>query len=120
MPDLLIRGVDEETKRAIAVQAAQNGRSMQGQLLRIVNAAAVSYAFVALDGLDEACVETLEERAQANSRSVVEEATMILKEALSQPEESLFDLLSRAGEALEGTSLELPERHLPRSANRGE
>lgn len=40
MADLLIRHVDEETKRRLAVRAAENGRSMQAELLHIITNAA--------------------------------------------------------------------------------
>ena len=36
MADLLIRNVDDETKRLLAQRAAANGRSVQGELLKIV------------------------------------------------------------------------------------
>lgn len=36
MTDLLIRKVDDETKRRLAKRAAENGRSVQSELLDIV------------------------------------------------------------------------------------
>lgn len=39
MPDLLIRNCDAETKRALAVRAAQNGRSQQAEALSILREA---------------------------------------------------------------------------------
>ena len=36
MPDLLVRDVSEETKRALAVRAAQNGRSLQAEAKAIL------------------------------------------------------------------------------------
>ena len=39
MADLLIRGIDEETKRRLAVQAAKNGRSQQAEAKAILEAA---------------------------------------------------------------------------------
>ena len=39
MPDLLIRGCDEDTKRKLAVQAARHGRSQQAEALAILRAA---------------------------------------------------------------------------------
>lgn len=36
MSDLLIRNCDEGTKRALAVRAAQNGRSQQAEALQIL------------------------------------------------------------------------------------
>lgn len=42
MTDLLIRGCDAETKRALAVQAARNGRSQQAEALAILREALLS------------------------------------------------------------------------------
>lgn len=39
MSDLLIRNCDEETKRALCIRAAQNGRSQQAEALSILRAA---------------------------------------------------------------------------------
>ena len=39
MPDLLVRDVSEETKRALAVRAAQNGRSVQAEAKAILTEA---------------------------------------------------------------------------------
>lgn len=39
MSDLLIRNCDEQTKRALCVRAAQNGRSQQAEALSILRAA---------------------------------------------------------------------------------
>ncbi len=39
MPDLLIRDCDVQTKRALAVRAAQNGRSQQAEALSILREA---------------------------------------------------------------------------------
>lgn len=39
MADLLIRNCDAETKRALAVRAAQNGRSQQAEALAILREA---------------------------------------------------------------------------------
>ena len=39
MPDLLIRKVDEETKRKLAIRAAENGRSVQAEALDIITRA---------------------------------------------------------------------------------
>lgn len=36
MSDLLIRNIDEETKRALAVRAAEHGRSQQSEALSII------------------------------------------------------------------------------------
>ncbi|MDR1183351.1 MAG: hypothetical protein LBK67_00975 [Coriobacteriales bacterium] len=39
MPDLLVRDVDEQTKRCLAIRAAQNGRSMQAEAKAILETA---------------------------------------------------------------------------------
>ena len=39
MPDLLVRDVSEETKRALAVRAARNGRSLQAEAKAILSEA---------------------------------------------------------------------------------
>ena len=39
MPSLLIRDIDEETKRSLAVRAAQNSRSQQAEARAILEAA---------------------------------------------------------------------------------
>ena len=39
MPNLLIRDVDEESKRKLMVRAAQNGRSQQAEALAILKEA---------------------------------------------------------------------------------
>ena len=36
MPDLLVRDVNEETKRALQIRAAQNGRSLQAEAKAIL------------------------------------------------------------------------------------
>ena len=38
MPQLLIRGVGEDLKRSIAIEAARNGRSVQAELLSSLEA----------------------------------------------------------------------------------
>ncbi|MDO4503083.1 MAG: hypothetical protein Q4D06_07855 [Coriobacteriia bacterium] len=40
MPDVLVRGLDEATKSALAAMAAENGRSLQAQLRLILSRAA--------------------------------------------------------------------------------
>ena len=39
MPDLLVRDVSEETKRALVLQAAQHGRSLQAEAKAILTEA---------------------------------------------------------------------------------
>jgi plasmid stability protein len=39
MPDLLVRDVDEQTKRCLAIRAAQNGRSVQAEAKAILETA---------------------------------------------------------------------------------
>jgi plasmid stability protein len=39
MPDLLVRDVDEQTKRCLAIRAAHNGRSMQAEAKVILETA---------------------------------------------------------------------------------
>jgi plasmid stability protein len=39
MPDLLVRNVDEQTKRCLAIRAAQNGRSVQAEAKAILETA---------------------------------------------------------------------------------
>ena len=50
MADVLVRHIDDETKRRLAVRAASNGRSMQAELLHILTQAANEW--VAPDGAD--------------------------------------------------------------------
>jgi plasmid stability protein len=42
MPDLLVRNVDEQTKRCLAIRAAQNGRSLQAEAKAILETALIS------------------------------------------------------------------------------
>ena len=39
MPDILVRDVSEETKRALAIRAAHNGRSLQAEAKAILSEA---------------------------------------------------------------------------------
>ncbi|MGN1360750.1 MAG: FitA-like ribbon-helix-helix domain-containing protein [Eggerthellaceae bacterium] len=45
MPDVLVRGLDESTKGALAAAAAENGRSLQAELRLILEEAARSVVF---------------------------------------------------------------------------
>lgn len=55
MSDLLIRNCDEQTKRALRMRAAQNGRSQQAEALSILRAA--------LAGQPKSWLEVLRESA---------------------------------------------------------
>ncbi|WP_432762722.1 FitA-like ribbon-helix-helix domain-containing protein [Adlercreutzia murintestinalis] len=55
MPSLLIRDIDEATKRSLAVRAAQNGRSQQAEARAIIE--------TALDNQPKSWVQLLREKS---------------------------------------------------------
>lgn len=57
MSDLLIRNCDEETKRALSIRAARNGRSQQAEALEILRGALLEEP--------KSWVELIRENAQA-------------------------------------------------------
>ena len=115
---LTIRGLDLAVKKQLQRQAKQNGRSMESQARRILQAAAFpekqQVAYVKHGGLPALCLpdqtqHRLSELAQKHSRSVEDEARAILERG-TRPVDAgrLIYELSREHGGFE--DFEIPER----------